>query len=111
MFEIINFGLIQGVLQLLRGDVPSLLLIYLLEHSPQVFDITGVGNHLHQDVERHFLKSGHALEPLETLKHFRIEILLLILGVHLLILHEPSVLEGLDGRYTLLGIHYEHLSD
>jgi len=55
MFEIINFGLIQGVLQLLRGDVPSLLLIYLLEHSPQVFDITGVGNHLHQDVERYLL--------------------------------------------------------
>ena len=56
MLEVFNFGLIQGILQLLRGDVPSLLLIYLLEHSPQVLDITGVGNHLHQDVERHLLQ-------------------------------------------------------
>jgi len=56
MLEIFNFGFIQGILQLLRGDVTSLLLIYLLEHSPQVLDITGVGNHLHQDVERHLLQ-------------------------------------------------------
>ena len=111
MLEVFNFGLIQGLLQLLRGDVPSLLLIYLLEHSTQVLDIAGVGDHLHQDVESHLLQSGNALEPLETLKHLGIEVLLLILCVHLLILQEPGVLEGLDGCDTLLGVHYEHLAD
>ena len=111
MLEVFNFGLIQGLLQLLRGDVPSLLLIYLLEHGPQVLDIAGVGDHLHQDVECDLLQSGYALETLETLKHLGIEVLLLILCIHLLILHKPGVLEGLDGRDTLLGVHYEHLAD
>ena len=111
ILEIFNFCLVQGILQLLRGDVPSLLLINLLEHGSQVFDIAGVGNHLHQDVESHLLQGGHALELFEALKHLRVELLLLILGIHILKLHEPGVLEGLDGRDTLLGVHNEHLSD
>ena len=92
MLEIFYIGLIQGVLQLIWGYVSSLLLINLLEHSPQVLDIAGVGDHLHQDVESHLLQGGDALKLFEALKHLRIELLLLILGVHLLKLHEPGVL-------------------
>lgn len=67
ILEIFNFGLIQGILQLLRGDVPSLLLINLLEHGPQVFYITRVCNHLHEDVESHLLQGGDTLKLLEAL--------------------------------------------
>jgi hypothetical protein len=67
ILEVFNFCLIQGILQLLRRDVPSLLLINLLEHDPQVFDIAGVGNHLNQDVESDLLQGGHALELFEAL--------------------------------------------
>jgi hypothetical protein len=67
ILEIFNFCLIQSILQLLRGDVASLLLINLLEHGTQVFDIAGVGDHLHQDVESDLLQGGHALELFEAL--------------------------------------------